>query len=209
MKTVNVTIVSDLMCPWCYVGLRKLQQASRIANVQPQITWKPYMLRPGMPEDGLPKGGSPASRVPQRLRQAGASVGIRFTGLTDRTPHTELFHATMAAILDERGADPQTAFQEEIFDLYFTRGVFPDEAALQQAAEKVGVADTVHKLYGDKERLLQMRSQVRREAQQASMSGISGVPFFYFNDEPTFSGAVDVDTFVKCLENAASEVSNK
>jgi len=209
MKTVNVTIVSDLMCPWCYVGLRKLQQGSKIANVQPKITWKPYMLRQGIPEEGLPKGGSPASRVPQRLQQSGESVGINFTGLTDRTPNTELFHATMAAIHDEHDADKQTEFQEEVFDLYFTKGVFPDKVALEQAAEKVGVADTVHNLYSDKELLLQMRSKVRREAKQASMSGISGVPFFFFNDEPAFSGAVDVGTFVKYLDSApAAELTN-
>jgi len=191
MKTVQVTIVSDLICPWCYVGLRKLQQAAKILqpnNIQTQITWKPYMLRPGMPEDGQPKGGSPESRVPGRLREAGDAVGIRFTGLTDRTPNTELFHATMAVILDQHGADQQTQFQEEVFDLYFTKGVFPDQVGLEQAAEKVGVADTVHMLFTDQERLSQVRGQVRHEAREASRSGISGVPFFSFNGEPLFPG---------------------
>ena len=54
-KSVAVTITSDLMCPWCFVGLRKLQKAADVADVETKITWKPFMLRPGLPEKGICK----------------------------------------------------------------------------------------------------------------------------------------------------------
>jgi len=114
IKSAEVTITSDLICPWCWVGLRKLQEASKDANVKANITWKPFMLRPGLPEDGMPKGGEPASRVPHHLKQAGRSVGIDFTSLTDRTPNTEVFHATIKFLQDDVKVDaPRAARQRK------------------------------------------------------------------------------------------------
>jgi hypothetical protein len=79
---VDVTITSDLVCPWYFVGLRKLQEAVGQANVDVKVTLKPYMLRPNAPEDGTPNGGTPASRVGVNLKRAGESVGIDFTGVS-------------------------------------------------------------------------------------------------------------------------------
>ena len=56
---VDVTITSDLVCPWCWVGLRKLQNASKVTNIPVKVTWKPFMLRPNTPLEGKPKGGTP------------------------------------------------------------------------------------------------------------------------------------------------------
>ena len=85
-KAVQVAITSDLMCPWCWVGLRKLQQASKATQIDTVIEWKPFMLRPHIPEEGqLKSDPTPASRVSRHLKQAGKSVDIDFTGLTDRT----------------------------------------------------------------------------------------------------------------------------
>lgn len=131
------------MCPWCWIGLRKLQAAAKQTNVETNNTWKPYMLRPQIPEQGAPKGGTPASRVGTHLQQAGQQVGTKFTGLTDRTPYTELFHAIMKEIRETHSGDEQTAFPEAIFDLYFTQGVFPDVTAMTTAATKLGLDDVV------------------------------------------------------------------
>jgi predicted DsbA family dithiol-disulfide isomerase len=200
--TVNVTITSDLICPWCYIGLRKLQEASKVAKVHVDIAWKPFLLQPNnMPEEGLAKcDGTPTSRVGSHLKQAGDAVGINFTGLTDRTPNTELFHATMQRILDRDGMRLQTIFQEAVFDAYFTRGIFPDEAALLDLAEEVGVQETVATLYKNPDKLRKLRNAVVYEAQAASRRGITSVPAFSFNGEPAFSGAKDVGTFVKYLQ---------
>ena len=205
VDSVNVTITSDLMCPWCYVGLRKLQEASKIANVDTNIVWKPYMLRPNLPEEGAPKGGTPASRVGRHLKAAGESVGIQFTGLTDKTPNTGLFHATMKWILEkEKDGTKQTEFQEEVFDAYFTRGVFPDQKLLLETARKIGVGAVVEELFNDTKQLAQMRKAVEKEAREASTKrGIDGVPFFEFDGYPAFSGAQDVRYFVQYLQRHA------
>ena len=203
VKSVDVTITSDLMCPWCYIGLRKLQEASKIANVDTNIVWKPYMLRPNLPEEGAPKGGTPASRVGRHLKAAGESVGINFTGLTDKTPNTGLFHATMKWILEKDGKK-QTEFQEEVFDAYFTRGVFPDQKLLLETARKIGVGAVVEELFSDTKQLAQVREAVVKEAREASAKrGIDGVPFFEFDGYPAFSGAQDVRYFVQYLKRHA------
>ena len=200
-KAVSVAITSDLMCPWCYIGLRKLQEASQVANIETQISWKPFMLRPEAPEEGIPKGGTPASRVGSRLKLAGELTGIDFTGLTDRTPNTSLFHATMH-YLD--GHLQQTAFHEAVFDAYFTRGIFPDQTGLLHCAEQAGVSTEVQDFFANPEKVQELRRLVHDEAAQAHQRGIHGVPFFEFEGEPAFSGAQDVTTFVKYLRQYAS-----
>lgn len=196
---VRVAITSDLMCPWCYIGLRKLQIAARETNIPVEITWKPYMLRPGMPESGTLKGGTPESRVPLRLKQEGQSVGINFTGLTDRTPSTQLFHAVMHVILEKEGAEKQTEFHEVVFDQYFTKGVYRNRDAMLVAASQVGVSGTVKAFFEDPGMVEETKEEIDVEARAASRRGISGVPFFEFNDEPAFSGAQDVETFKSFL----------
>ncbi|KAL3908775.1 MAG: hypothetical protein SGARI_002911, partial [Bacillariaceae sp.] len=213
-RTAAVTITSDLMCPWCWIGLRKLQKASQVSKIEPKITWKPFQLRPGIPEQGMPKGGTPASRVGSQLAAQGNSVGIDFTGLTDRTPNTVLFHATIKHLQDELKLDPSvvTDFHEAVFEGYFTLGVFPDQEGILAASKTVHdrtVFDHVQTLYENPRKLEQLKKEVKEEAQLASRLGISGVPTFAFGGKTAFSGAQSVDVFThsivleKVVEEAA------
>ena len=211
-KTVDVSITSDVMCPWCWVGLRKLQEASKQTNIHANITWKPFLLRPNIPDEGMPKGGTPSSRVGPHLRRAGESVGIDFTGLTDRTPNTRLFHAVMKMLQDKNKVDSATvtAFQEQVFLEYFTLGVYPDEKGLLMAAKEVKdsvVYDSVASLFQDTKQLNSLKHQVVVEAEEASRRGISGVPSFSFGGEkyPAFSGAQPTETFVRYLHKYAQD----
>jgi predicted DsbA family dithiol-disulfide isomerase len=224
-KRVNVTITSDLLCPWCWVGLKKLQQASKeasvAADVDVDITWKPFLLRPNIPLNGTPKNGTPASRVGAGLRQAGESVGIHFTGLTDRTPNTTMFHATMKYLQDavvQLDSNTITKFHEAVFEGYFTLGVYPDKEGLLKAAAAVvnnnnnnnknnnqnddgDVFGHVEYLFSPEqgELLHRLLAEVAEEALEASRAGVSGVPTFAFNGHTAFSGAQPVDTFVRHL----------
>ena len=204
--TITITITSDLICPWCWVGLRKLQQASEAANVTVAIVWKPFLLRPDHPLQGTPKGGSPESRVPSHLKAAGKAVGIDFTGLTDTTPNTIDFHAAMKYLLDAKL--DQTPFQEAAFDAYYTQGIFPDQQALMECADKVGVLEQVKALYGQEDVLDQYRHDVVAEAREASRREVRGVPSFTFGSDktPAFSGAQAVDTFVSYLKQHAAKI---
>jgi len=200
MDRVAVTITSDLICPWCWVGLRKLEAAAQAVGVALDIEWKPFFLRPGTPEAGVPKGGSPESRVPARLKAAGADVGIDFTGLTDRTPSTALFHATMKLLA---GGPAQTKFQEEAFANYFTRGIFPDKDGLLDAARRAGLETEVANLYNNPKQLDELKATIAQEARDASRLGISGVPTFAFDGVIAFSGAQDPQVFASYLRRHA------
>ena len=209
-KTVDVAITSDLICPWCWVGLRKLQEAAKLANVEPHITWKPFLLRPTTPDEGTPKDGTPESRVPTHLKHAGETVGIQFTGLTDRTPNTQLFHATMKLLQDDV-KDPTdlalvTKFHEAAFEGYFSLGVFPDRNGLLEAARKVNdprLIERIDKLYKNDERLAELKQEICKEAVEASRRGVTGVPSFEFNGQPAFSGAQSVEMFTNYLNRYA------
>mmetsp|Transcript_11738 Transcript_11738/g.38637 ORF Transcript_11738/g.38637 Transcript_11738/m.38637 type:complete len:113 (-) Transcript_11738:281-619(-) len=103
------------------------------------------------------------------------------------------------AVLD---ADEADRFQLEAFDAYFTRGVFPDEKGLLDCARRAGVDAKVKALYDDPQRLDARKTQALREAAGYSQSGITGVPFFFFQGRPAFSGARDVADFVDVLRQA-------
>lgn len=205
---VHVTMTSDLMCPWCWVGLRKLQEAAHRSNVDVLIDWKPFLLRPDMPEEGiLKKDPTPESRVNYRLKQAGQKVGIDFTGLTDRAPNTILFHAVMKYLQDHLNMDAGlvTMYHESVFEGYFTLGEYPDEAGLLKAAGRVktnGAALVQHleEFFLDKDHVEKVRKEVTVEARSASRREISSVPTFEFNEEVVFSGAQPVPTFQAVLE---------
>ena len=101
-KKVTVDVVSDILCPWCWIGkrnleeaLRQLPQDGRSSSVE--VRWHPYQLRPATSREGAPKAPSTPEnpRVGQRLKAAGQAVGIDFTGKTDRTPNTLSAHTLL------------------------------------------------------------------------------------------------------------------
>ena len=212
---VNVAMTSDLMCPWCWVGLRKLQEASKNTNIETVITWKPYLLRPNIPIEGVPKADpTPASRVGQHLKIAGKHVGIDFTGLTDRTPNTVLFHAIMEYLQHDLELDPKlvTTFHEAVFEGYFTLGEFPDERGFLAAARRVdqqygdlNLQQSITALLQDSPKLMSLQKLALAEARAASRRGVSSVPTFEMNGEPVFSGAQPVATFEAALKEFAEK----
>ena len=175
------------------MGLRKLREAATLGSGrQLEISWEPFQLRPNTPVEGIPKPAG--KRVGAHLKEAGATVGIDFTGLTDRTPNTLLFHATMTDLKSD--ADTQTAFQKEAFNAYFTRGVFPDKEGLLDCAQRAGVLEKVSALYADEKRLEDLASVATKSVEDSLAMGISGVPFFFINGKPAFSGARDPTDFL-------------
>ena len=169
------------------------------------------MLRPNTPEEGVPKSDpTPASRVSKRLKLAGQDVGIDFTGLTDRTPNTALFHAAIKYIQDEQKMSPAkvTAFHEAVFEGYFTLGEFPDQSGLLKAASRVenehgSLVKTMEDFLQDSKKLEALKYEVMQEAQAASYAGVSGVPTFSINGKTLFSGAQPVEIFENVLKEFA------
>lgn len=152
------------------------------------------MLRPNTPLDGLPKPpntpGNP--RVGAHMKSAGASVGIDFTGLCDRTPNTLLGHTLLEFALEKHGVATQNDLAERIFKMYYTDGIFPDAKNLSTVGQECGLdKDNIEALLRDDARLEKTQVTIQRNGRKIR----SGVPLFVFNGQPAFSGAQDPTTF--------------
>lgn len=144
---MRIDVVSDMVCPWCYLGKRRLEAAlSRRLDIETEVHWLPFELNPAMPEGGLPRdeylapkiGGLEAMRAAQdRLTALGAAEGVEYRfDLVTKSPNTRAAHALarIAAgisavpffILDRRvalsGAQETAAFERALEELRPPRG---------------------------------------------------------------------------------------
>lgn len=163
------------------------------------VRWLPFLLRPDMPVEGKQKAPDTPDnpRAGARLKNAGKPVGIDFTGKTDRYPNTLQAHQLLSYALESRGASVQNELSEVLFRHYFTDGLYPDATNLMSAAKEVGLDESgARSALSDTE----LQQRVKKEAQQSSRQGISGVPYFFVNGNPAFSGAQDPSSFIDAFE---------
>lgn len=225
----NIEIVSDLICPWCYIGKRKLEAALQTLreerpDVSTHVAWLPFELNPQMPPEGLDrktyrsaKFGSWAKsqQLDAGVAQAGSEVGIRFDfERMERTPNTFEGHRLLWLAKTESEA-MQNALSETLFRAYFCDGEnLNDRATLIRLAAECGLeASRVEAfLSGD-----EGAREVREEQTWAQGAGVSGVPFFVFNRTHGTSGAQSSDDLLSLMrqiladapiEAAASTVEN-
>jgi predicted DsbA family dithiol-disulfide isomerase len=207
----DLTIVSDVICPWCFVAKKNLEKALELAgtDIAVKITWRPFELNPGMPKDGLnrreyrsKKFGSweHSQYLEAQVAAAGKLAGITFHhDLMERTPNTFNAHR-LIWLAGEEGV--QDAVVEALFRAYFVEGRdVGDPKVLVDVAKQVGLSDTVVASFlkgsaGTEE--------VHFEAEAAKMGGISGVPTFILDGEELFSGAMKPEQMAKRLVEAAA-----
>lgn len=206
----KLTIVSDVICPWCFVAKKNLERAlDLLPNARDYaIIWRPYELNPGMPKEGMDrreyrsrKFGSweHSLALDAQVAQAGQQAGITFRhDLMKRTPNT--FNAHRLIWLAHReGA--QDAVVESLFKAYFTEGRdIGDLEVLADLAAETGPdrAGTLAFLASD-----EGAEEVRLEENTAMSKGISGVPTFILDGEELFSGARKPDVIAAHLTKAA------
>jgi predicted DsbA family dithiol-disulfide isomerase len=204
---LRIDIVSDAICPWCYIGKRQLEPA--LATLAQEglhfaVHWNPFQLNPDMPKEGrdrasyrLMKFGN-AERVreiDERVTNAAAAVGLEFRlDLIQRTPNTIDAHR-LAWFAGREGR--QDAMIEAMFAAYFTQGrdigdhaVLAD-CAVQAGLDRAAVADFLAGDVAEKEMLAADRAA--REA------GVNGVPSFFLDGYSLFSGAMPAETMVEAL----------
>jgi len=158
------------------------------------------MLR-NYPDGKLKDEKDPTKRTSMRLLEAGIKVGINFTGKTDRYPNTTLAHTLMSYILEKDGAEIQSTLAEIIFRHYFTDGNYPNRAHLLEAAIEAGVSNPTAALaYAAIE---SNQTPILEEARSYSNGGVSGVPYFFINEQPSGSGAMSPSSFKELLEKAS------
>jgi predicted DsbA family dithiol-disulfide isomerase len=203
----RIDIVSDAICPWCYVGKRQLERALATLAEEGltfQVHWNPFQLNPDMPKEGRDRAAYRAwkfgsaeksAALDQRITEAAAAVGLAFrTDLMTRTPNTIDAHR-LIWFAGQHG--DQDAAMEAVFKAYFIEGRdVGDHAVLADCAAEAGLPrqDVVDFLAGD------LADKEMRAADQAAReAGVSGVPSFFLDGYSLFSGAMPADTIAEAL----------
>jgi predicted DsbA family dithiol-disulfide isomerase len=203
---VQIEIVSDVVCPWCFIGKRRLEQALARVQAEVEVVWRPFQLNPGLPEEGMErelyvqrKFGSAGPGVYARVAAVGASVGIPFAfERIVRQPNTVAAHQLFG--LASRGAR-QDAMVESLF-----RGYFLEGADLTRRADLVSLAGQAGLDPAAAQACLEDRASrrtVEDADRQARALGVEGVPFFIFDRRLAVSGAQEPEVLVQAIERAA------
>jgi predicted DsbA family dithiol-disulfide isomerase len=196
-QALTVEIYSDVVCPWCYVGKRRLERAldQRNGAAQARIAWRPFQLNPTMPKDGMDRttyletkfGSLDAFRqLEERVLAAGAEerIAFAFEKIT-RTPNTFLAHRLIWYAGQE---GRQNAVVDSLFRGYFEEGAdIGSSSTLVQLAERAGL-NVEHFLQG-----VGGVAEVKAEESTGHRLGIRAVPYFVLNGTYAISGAQPPD----------------
>jgi predicted DsbA family dithiol-disulfide isomerase len=205
---LHVEVVADVICPFCYLGKRRLDQALQAVQGPSDVTWYPYQLNPDMPAGGVSTAeylsarfGSPANVQPalNHIVTEGRKeeIEFRFDRIANM-PNTLRAHQVLY-LAESEGVD-QGAVAEELMQAFFERGAdIGDTETLLELASRHGLAGADVLKVIDDEATKQV--VLSREAQVRS-SGISGVPGYLLNRRLLVIGAQDTDTLVSAFDRA-------
>jgi predicted DsbA family dithiol-disulfide isomerase len=211
VHALTVDIVSDVVCPWCYIGKRNLENALATFDGERQIRWHPFQLNPDIPAQGVDRktylenkfgGSARAKEIYSRIETAasGAGLDVRFD-LIEKQPNTLAAHALIAyahTINDEAAM----RVSERLFQAYFVEGVFiGDIDVLSRIADSCELDATQARAFVTDPSQL---SQIAARDEDVRRQGISGVPFFIFNNRRSVSGAQPPEVLRQIIE----EVTN-
>ncbi|MEL6997955.1 MAG: DsbA family oxidoreductase [Pseudomonadota bacterium] len=212
---ITLDIISDPICPWCYIGKANLDEAIARTGENPfDINWRIFQLNPDMPPAGADrreyletKFGGPdrAKEIYGRIRGAAEEAGLAVNfDLIARTPNTMDAHRL---IRWSKTTGMQTALVQQLFIRYFERGEdISDHAVLLDAAEAIGMERTVVQrlLEGDADRdVLQEEDVTAREM------GVGGVPCFIVGGKYVVQGAQPPETWVRVIEELVASQSDE
>jgi len=206
-----IDVVSDAICPWCYIGKRRLERALRQAAPESEVRigWRPFQLNPDMPREGMDRkeylrakfGEDDGGKRYEAVVAAGREEGIAFAfERIKRTPNTILAHRLIRYSARE---NKQEELVEALFRAYFTEGQdIGDAGVLADVAAAAGMdkAKTVAFLAGSED-----EDTIRQEDAFARQIGIQGVPCFIIDRQYAVSGAQPPEAFLEVFELAAKE----
>ncbi|MGH7003778.1 MAG: DsbA family oxidoreductase [Alphaproteobacteria bacterium] len=209
---INIDIVSDAVCPWCFIGKRRIEAALAQApgDTRYFIGWRPFQLNPDMPPEGMDRkaylaakfgGDTRADRMYQSVREAGATVGIDFNfEAMKRTPNTINAHRVIGV---SGRAGLQDPVVEGLFRAYFLEGRdIGDAGVLIEIGAAAGLDPKMLRAYlaGNED-----VDRVRNEDMTARRMGIQGVPCFVFNRKYAVSGAQEPEVLLQVIERVKNE----
>jgi predicted DsbA family dithiol-disulfide isomerase len=205
---VTIDVISDAVCPWCFIGKRKLDAAlDLLGDIPVTVTWRPYQLDPTIPQGGISRqeymsrkfGPERIAEIHARLEGVGADVGIPFAfEKITRSPNTLDAHRVIRWLLPTGN---QTQAVDRLFNLYFVEGQdIGDRDLLAKLAGEMGLdeADVRRRLDTDDD-----KDAVTEEIGMAQRIGVNGVPFYIFANKLAVSGAQPPDVLAGAIRQAA------
>lgn len=215
LKPLVIDVISDVMCPWCYIGKKRLEKAIKsVPDIQVDVRWHPYQLDSTLPPEGKDRatylnekfgGAERAEAAYERVRQAGREEGIPFAfEKIEVSPNTLDAHRL---ILWSRSDDLQDDVVERLFRAYFVEGrnLAKSETLVQISAEAGMQSDLVEQLFETDSDL----AKLKRQIEQASEMGVTGVPFFIIDGRFALAGAEDPATIAAALQHAEATRSDE
>ena len=208
MAPLTIDIVSDVVCPWCYLGKRRLEEAlQKLGRTDATVRWRPFQLDESIPEQGLDRQAymrgkfgdlSRLQSVHDRLVAYGKEVGADYDfEAIARAPNTLKAHR-LIRWAGEAGV--QDAVVDRLFRAYFERGQdIGDIATLAEIAAESGLdrEEIARRLASDED-----EQAAQSEIDAWRRAGVTGVPFFIFNEKLAVPGAEGVDTLVAAMIEA-------
>jgi predicted DsbA family dithiol-disulfide isomerase len=212
---LTIDVVSDVVCPWCFIGKKRLEDALQLRpDIPVEVRWHPYFLNDWVPREGISrdeylttKFGSPEryKSIAGRVAQAARAEGLDYQmDKIARQPNTLDCHRL---ILWARNGGNAAKMKQRLMQLYFTEGAdLTDREVLVKAAADCGLdPDLTRELLASDRDV----DRVTQEAEQAKRAGIDGVPCFIFGGVLAVSGAQDPAYLADAMARAADEVDKR
>jgi predicted DsbA family dithiol-disulfide isomerase len=213
-QPVRIDVVSDVVCPWCFIGKRRLEKALALnPDIPVEVHWRPYFLNDWIPREGISreqylttKFGSPEryKGIAQRVSAAAAAEGLTYA--IDRISRQPITLDAHRLIRWAGGIGKAADMKQKLMDLYFTEGAdLTNHAVLVQAAADIGLdAEDIRAALASDQDV----AEVEGEALSAKEAGIEGVPCFIFGGKFAVSGAQApeylADAIVRVAQAAAA-----
>jgi predicted DsbA family dithiol-disulfide isomerase len=213
LKPLRIDVVSDVVCPWCYIGKRRIERALELASDVPvEVHWHPFFLNPWVPREGISreeyltaKFGSVEAynRIAQRVVAAANEEGLSYRlDLVRRQPNTIDCHR-LIHWADAEGKAAQ--MKQRLMELYFRDGGdLTNSDVLVGAASDIGLDSEAVRRRLSTEQDVGLISAL---AQEASEKGVSGVPTFVFAQKYAVSGAQDAERLARAIRQVSAEIN--
>jgi predicted DsbA family dithiol-disulfide isomerase len=208
-----IDMVSDVVCPWCFIGKHRLEKAIALrSDIPVEVRFRPYFLNPWVPRAGISrheylttKFGSPEryQAIAQRVVAAAAGEGLRYVvdGIK-RQPNTLDCHRLILW-----AGENAARMKQRLMELYFSEGAdLTDPDVLAEAAGQCGLDATIVRQRLASEADVE---RVEQEAQSAKEAGIDGVPCFIFGGLLAVQGAQAPEHLAQAIERAANEYAKR
>ena len=214
-QPLPIDVISDVVCPWCFIGKRRLEKAlALVPEIPVEVRYRPYFLNPWVPREGIDREQYLVTKfgsverydgIARRVEAAAASEGLSYVrDKLTRQPNTIDCHRLIFWAGNEGKA---AHMKQRLMDLYFTDGAdLSDREVLVKAAADVGLdAARVREQLASETDV----EHVEREAESAKAAGIEGVPCFIFGGLIAVQGAQAPEQLASAIAQAADQYSRR